>query len=141
MSKAGTIVEQELFSNLSGCEADCYGLSGLAKRRCLRDCQDSGNSTGAAKGVNTENLGGILSGIAELVNAGGSIYATHVSQQSGQLIPNFNYPAGTFNTPPVAGFPQGDEELRRRRNRNTILIGVGVVAILGVAAYFTLKKD
>lgn len=139
MGNTEQIIKDELFLNakgLSECEADCYGLTGSKFNRCVRECQSGSVEKSTSGGGG--NLAGILSGFAELVNAGGGIYATHIASKGGSYIPNYNYDTNTMGG---AGYPMMDDEEKRKRNRNTVLIGVGILAVIGVAGYFLLKKD
>lgn len=82
-----------------------------------------------------QDAGAILQGSANVINAIGGIYGTYIAAKTG----NSFIPTGEMDR--GSDVPAEDDEMERKRKRNTwIIAGVGLVAVAGIL-FFTLREN
>jgi hypothetical protein len=117
-------VENELM--LKACGEDTYSNLTAEETIALKEAQ-------AKKG---QNVGTILEGSANLVNALGGLYGTYIASKTGGYVGTGT--GGFGNTPPPT--PEESEEAKAKRTRNAWIIGGVSVVIIGVIVIFAIKN-
>lgn len=132
----GSVEEDTVMINASGsaqysecikmCQATSAGNNNILNI-CSQGCIDKYT---AEKGGNTSS---VLEGTASVINALAGIFGTYTYGKQGQTYS----PAGSV----VGDFPL-DEESPEQKNkkRNSIIIGVGVVLVIGIGAFLVIRN-